>query len=113
MSCEKPPVEISVQEVKQMMDSGEDILLLDVREPKEHQVARIDGAKLVPLSELQAHLPELQWHTERTIVVHCHHGVRSLQAAGWLRAQGGPVVRSMSGGIDEWSLKVDSKVPRY
>ncbi|MEP0843553.1 MAG: rhodanese [Phycisphaerae bacterium] len=109
----RPSIEIPVQEVKRMLDAGEDFLLLDVRGPKEHQIARIEGSVLIPLAELPSRLPELRSHAGRTIVAHCHHGGRSLQAATWLRAQGFADVRNMTGGIDAWSLKVDPKVPRY
>lgn len=113
MSEAAVPVEVTVHDVKRLMDGGADFLLLDVRRPEEHATARIEGAKLVPLSDLPRALAELEQYAGRPIVAHCHHGVRSLQAAAWLRAQGLQNAQSMAGGIDEWSLKIDPRVPRY
>lgn len=109
----QPPMEVSVQDVKRMMDAGEEFLLLDVRQPKEHATARIAGAQLVPLSELPQRVEELRTHAGRTIITHCHKGMRSLQAAGWLRGQGFEDVRSMAGGIEAWSQQIDPTVPKY
>lgn len=113
MSGTNPPLEVSVQEVKRMLDAGEDFLLLDVRQPREYQVARIEPAVLLPMNELPARVDELRAHAGKTIVAHCHHGGRSMQVTQWLRAQGFADVRNMTGGIDAWSLKVDPTVPRY
>ena len=113
MSGTQPPMEIAVQDVKRMMDTGEKFLLLDVRQPKEYDTARIAGSMLVPLSELPQRVEELRAHADRPIITHCHKGMRSLQAAQWLRNQGFTVVRSMAGGIDDWSLKIDPTIPRY
>lgn len=107
------PPEISPTEVKSLLDRGEKFLLLDCREEDEHQAARIEGATLVPMSQLQARLGELESCRQGPIVVHCHMGVRSLRVANWLREQGFENVRSMAGGIDAWSLEVDPSVPRY
>jgi rhodanese-related sulfurtransferase len=108
-----PPLEVSVQEVKRMMDAGEKFLLLDVRQPKEYDTARIAGAQLVPLSELPQRVGELRAHAGGTIITHCHKGMRSLQAAQWLRGQGFSDVRSMAGGIEAWSQQIDPGVPKY
>lgn len=107
------PLEISCQAVKAKLDAGDGFLLLDCRENDEYAVARIAGARLLPMSEIQARRDELTGERERPIVVHCHHGGRSLQVARWLRQQGFPQVQSMAGGIDRWSLEIDSAVPRY
>ena len=106
-------LEIDVQAVKQMHDQSSDFLLLDCRERDEYEVARIPGAQLLPLSEIQARVSELEPHRERHIVVHCHHGGRSLQVTHWLRAQGFARVQNMLGGIDAWSLEIDPGTPRY
>ena len=106
-------IEVGVQEVKRMLDAGEKFLLLDVRQPKEYDTARIPGAMLLPLSELPKRVEELRAYVGQPIVTHCHKGMRSLQAAQWLRSQGFADTRSMAGGIEEWSLKIDPKVPRY
>jgi len=85
--------------------------VLDVREPHEYEIARIDGAKLIPLSQLPDRLGDLDGHQE--IVTHCHHGARSLKALEILKAAGFSKVRSLRGGIDAWSVNVDPSVARY
>ena len=109
-----PHWEVSVQDVKTRLDKKDDFLLLDVRQPEEFAVARIPGARLVPLGDLAGRIEELQSLAEgRPIVAHCHHGGRSLKAASFLRQSGFPDVRSMAGGIDAWSVMIDPTVARY
>ncbi len=86
--------------------------MLDVREPFEHEIASIDGADLVPMRNVPGALEALRAGTG-TLVVFCHHGVRSLQVVEWLRAQGLEDCTSMAGGIERWSLEVDRGVARY
>jgi len=105
-------MEITVQEVKRRLDAGEELRLIDVREPFEFQQARIEGAELIPMRAVGQSLASLE-KEEKPIVVFCHHGMRSLQVVGWLRQQGVENCASMSGGIDQWSLVIDPKVPRY
>ena len=105
-------MEISPQEVKRRLDAGEKLRLIDVREPFEFEQARIEGAELIPMRSVWQLLASLE-SEEKPIVVFCHHGVRSLQVVGWLRQQGVENCASMSGGIDQWSLAIDPKVPRY
>jgi len=107
------PVEIDVLSVKQLRDRGEPFLLLDVRNPEEHVTARIEGSTLIPITELQSRLGELEPHRGQRIVVHCHFGGRSQRVTMFLRQQGFTQVQNMTGGIDAWSLQVDPKVPRY
>jgi rhodanese-related sulfurtransferase len=107
------PLEVDVATVKQLLDGGEDFTLLDCREPSEHQTAHIAGAHLLPMREIPGKLPELEPLRNSRIVVHCHHGGRSLRVTQWLREQGFPHVQNMTGGIDAWSQIVDPKVPRY
>lgn len=107
------PLEISCQYVKELLDRGADFLLLDCREADEHAVAKIDAARLLPMSEIQKRLAELDADRQRQIVVHCHLGGRSLRVAQWLRENGFQAAQSMSGGIDEWSTSIDAQVPRY
>ena len=107
------PLHIDVNSVKDLLDSGEEFLLLDCREPQEHALVRIDGAKLIPMQELASRLAELEPHRQGRIVVHCHHGGRSLKVTTWLRSQGFAKTQNMSGGIDTWSLLVDTSLPRY
>jgi rhodanese-related sulfurtransferase len=81
-----------------------------VREPHEHAYARIPGARLIPLATLPRVVAELP--RDASIVVYCHHGVRSAHAVEFLRAAG-ITARNLTGGIDRWSVEVDPSVPRY
>lgn len=109
------PLEVSAMEVKARLDSGEKLRLLDCREVGEWQICRIDGATLIPMNTIPANVQQVESLTdeEATVVVYCHHGVRSMNVAHWLRQQGIERVQSMAGGIDHWSLAVDPAVPRY
>jgi rhodanese-related sulfurtransferase len=104
-------MEIAPREVKQLLDGGREFLFVDVREPWEYQTSRIEGATLIPLREIPANLARFENADE--IVLFCHHGMRSLDAAAWLRSQGVEGARSMAGGIERWSTEVDARVPRY
>src|SRR5262245_3505012 len=108
-----PPVDIDVRTVKQMFDRGEKFVLLDCREPGEVATAKIAGSVHIPMREIPARLAELEPHKVEQIVVHCHHGGRSLRVTQFLRQQGFEQVQNMAGGIDAWSLEVDPQVPRY
>lgn len=88
-----------------------DFLLLDVRQPEELALARVEGARAIPLGQLQARCAELPREAE--IAVLCHHGTRSARAAEALLAWGWPRVVNVAGGIDAWSLTADASVPRY
>jgi len=101
---------INVQDLKRKMDAGEKFLLIDVREPFEYEIARIDGAKLIPLREIAQRAGELR---NEEIVVHCHSGMRSAQAVELLRKAGLTNVSNLEGGIDAWSEEIDPTVPRY
>ena len=105
--------ETPAAEVKRALDAGQEFLLLDVREPAEHATARIPGARLLPLGELEARLGELEPWRNRRVVVHCHHGMRSARACEILQAHGFAHVENLAGGIEAWSLTVDPSVPRY
>lgn len=107
------PLEVSCDEVKQSLDADEDFLFLDCRENDEHETAHIAAATLLPMSELQERLSELDGKQADRIVVHCHHGGRSLRVANWLREQGYEKAQSMAGGIDQWAVEIDESVPRY
>jgi rhodanese-related sulfurtransferase len=107
------PLEIAAEEVRRRLDAGEHLHLLDVREPQEYAIARIEGSELMPMRTIPAALAKLQAEASHaTLIVYCHHGVRSLNAVQWLRQQG-VEAQSMSGGIDQWSLTIDPSVPRY
>ena len=103
--------QVTVQELKQRRDAGEEIFLLDVREPHEYQIARIPGAKLIPLGELPKRLHELNKLDE--FVMHCKSGMRSAKAVDFLKQAGFRKVRNMKGGFLAWSDKVDPSVPKY
>ena len=104
-------VEITALELRRERDRKPDLVLLDVREPREADIAHIDGARNIPLRELPGRLAELSGHGE--IVTLCHHGPRSLKAREILRGAGFANVRSLAGGIDAWAREVDPEVPRY
>jgi len=106
------PLEIDVHAVAALRSGGEPFLLLDCREPEEYATARIAGAVLVPMAEIPERIDLLAAHRNSRIVVHCHHGVRSLHVTRWLRARGF-AAQSMAGGIDAWSLGIDPTTPRY
>ncbi|HVU87947.1 MAG TPA: rhodanese-like domain-containing protein [Pirellulales bacterium] len=107
------PLEVTCRSVKEKLDTGEVFLLLDCREADEYAVARIEGARLLPMSELSSRLAELEAYRDKQIVVHCHHGGRSERVANWLRGQGFAQARTMVGGIDRWAEEIDRTVPRY
>jgi len=107
------PLEIQPTEVRDLRQQGEDFLLLDVRQPGEFETASIQGAVLIPLGELGERLSELEPYRDRRIVVHCHHGVRSMRAVLGLRQNGFNQAQSLAGGIDLWSQQIDSDVPQY
>ncbi len=109
-----PPVstgDLEVTEVKAMIDSGEDFILVDVREPHEYQIASIPKATLIPLGQLPMRLSELP--KDANIVCHCKSGMRSAKAVDLLKQSGYSRVRNMKGGILAWSDKVDPSVPKY
>lgn len=106
-----PIPEITPRALAERLRGPQPPVLLDVREPWEHEVARIAGARLVPLGTLPTALATLDPAQE--YVLHCHHGMRSLRAAEFLRARGVPHVTNLAGGIDAWSDEVDAAVPKY
>lgn len=106
-------LEVAPQEASRLV-KGEEAVLIDVREPAEYAIARIDGARLVPMQWVPAELQKLEaLADESTLLLVCHHGVRSLQVVSWLRAQGVENCFSVAGGIDRWSEEIDPGVPRY
>ena len=118
--------QISVEETSKKLKEGK-ILLIDVREQDEARIAKIEGSKLIPLRDLPAKTDEirkllekasasqafeksLSKNCDKEVVVYCHHGYRSSFGAEFLR-KNGIKARNMAGGIDEWSKKIDKKVP--
>ncbi len=108
------PFEIAPRELAAWIEAGRPLRLLDVRTPMEHQIARLDGAALIPVQELDRRAGEVEGigRPEDPLVVYCHHGVRSHQATTLLRERGYPAI-NLAGGIDAWSVEVDPSVPRY
>jgi len=104
-------LELTPAELKQRLDRGEKVLLVDVREPWEFDMCRIEGAKLIPMGQIPASLQSLD--VDDDVVCYCHHGIRSLDVAVWLRNQGVATARSLAGGIERWSQEIDPQVPRY
>ena len=113
--AESATLEIPVEEVKLKLDGSEKFTLVDVREPSEYDICRIDGSVLIPLGKIEEMKPQnlngLSQSDE--IILHCKAGVRSLKAVKALKKIGFENVKSMAGGIEEWSEKIDPSVPRY
>ena len=105
--------QVSASELRARRDRGEDLLLLDVREPDEFERSRILESRLIPLAQLGQRLDELADWKDRPIVVLCHHGPRSTRACRLLAASGFTKAENLDGGIEAWSLTVDGRVPRY
>lgn len=103
--------EITPREFARRRQGGEELLLLDVREPWERETAAIADSVHIPMGDVPSRLQEID--PDATIVVVCHHGVRSLAVTDFLRKQGYESVQSLAGGIHRWSVEVDSAVPRY
>jgi rhodanese-related sulfurtransferase len=103
-------LEITPRETAELLTAGK-IKLVDVRTPEEYEIARVEGSVLADQSLAQEILQT--WPKDTLIVTICHHGVRSLDAAAYLRGHGFANTRSMMGGIDAWAMQIDSSVPRY
>jgi rhodanese-related sulfurtransferase len=104
-------IAITPREVKDLLARDPKVLFVDVREQWEYLTARIAGSVLIPLGEIPSNLQRLE--NAEQVVFFCHHGMRSLDAAAWLRSQGVERARSMTGGIERWSTEIDPSVPRY
>jgi len=105
--------EIEPAEAEKQLSSKRAVLL-DVREPEEFAVARLENSVLMPMQSIPPQVQRVeQMADENTLLVLCHHGVRSLQVVAWLRGQGIENCYSVTGGIDRWSRELDPAVPRY
>ena len=114
MSEQELAFEVTPREVEDRRKAGEKLCLIDVREDFEWQICRIEGATLAPMNTVPARLQELDAQADATtLIVYCHHGVRSLNVVHWLRRNGVGNCQSMMGGIDRWSGEIDAAVPRY
>jgi len=109
------PLEQTVTEVRaamrQRIEGEKDAILLDVREQDEFAFCRIDGAMLIPLSEMTMRADEVP--NDRQVFVYCHHGMRSMQVVRYLRTRGFLSVTNVAGGIDAWSTQIDTSIPQY
>jgi rhodanese-related sulfurtransferase len=109
---ESYPLEITVEETKRLLDETPDaVMLIDVREPFEVETCRINGAESIPMRQIPEQVGSLP--KDKHLLIHCHHGGRSLRVTQYLRANGYEAVTNVGGGIDAWSLQIDPSVPRY
>ena len=104
-------IEIAPREVQELLARDDQVLFVDVREQWEYDTAHIAASVLIPLREIPGNLQRIE--NAQEVIIFCHHGMRSLDAAAWLRSQGVEGARSMAGGIDRWSVEIDPAVPRY
>ena len=106
--------EVSPQEAQKQLSQEGRALLIDVREPEEFAVSKVPGSCLIPMRNIPGEIQELDEIAEqKTLLVLCHHGVRSLQVVAWLRENGIDSCYSVAGGIDRWSREVDRSIPLY
>ena len=104
--------QLSAREVSEKLKDGEGrVVLLDVREPHERELAVIEPSLHIPMGEIPDRLEEIP--KDRYVVVYCHAGLRSMMVAGFLAHRGWKTVANLSGGIDAWSVEIDRTVPRY
>jgi rhodanese-related sulfurtransferase len=101
---------VTPRELKERIEAGDELELLDVREPWEFGLSRIEGSRLIPMNELPERISELD-PTSATVVI-CHHGARSAYVTRSLQRSGFPDVANLEGGLDAYS-QVDPSVPRY
>jgi adenylyltransferase/sulfurtransferase len=103
--------ELTVEELKKRLDRGEDLFILDVRNPEEFQICRIPGSTLIPLPSLPQRFGELD--AGRELIVHCKSGMRSQKAIQFLRDKGFHNLKNVKGGILAWAERIDPGMPRY
>jgi rhodanese-related sulfurtransferase len=106
------PLEISVEETRRLLNENPGgVLLVDVREPDEYETARIEGAQLIPMRQIPENMGALP--RDKHLLIHCHHGGRSMRVTQYLRSQGFSAVTNVAGGIHAWSQRIDSTIPVY
>jgi adenylyltransferase/sulfurtransferase len=110
VAADNGTLEVTGAELKHVLDLGRPITLLDVREPHEWEIARIERARLTPLSKFEEYIPEL--NPDEEIYLYCYKGKRSMTALQKLKERGFKHLKSLAGGIDRWSQEVDPSVPR-
>jgi sulfur-carrier protein adenylyltransferase/sulfurtransferase len=106
-------LQISAQELVRELQKANPPLLLDVREPEEHELVALPDSRLIPLGQILDRAGEIDAWKDKEIVVYCHHGIRSLHAIARLSSLGFTELRNLSGGIDAWSREVDASIRRY
>ncbi len=106
-------IEITPRELAMLLANDHPVNLVDVRQPWENELTRLPDSLLIPLNELPARQTEIPRDPIRTIVVYCHHGVRSLSAVNYLHRLGIANARSLAGGIDAWACEIDPTIARY
>lgn len=112
MSDQTVPIEITVEETQRLLaNAAGDTLLIDVREPYEVDICSIAGAKVISLRQIPEHVSALP--RDKHLLIHCHHGGRSMRAVEFLRAKGFPRVSNVGGGIDAWAERLDPTMRRY
>jgi adenylyltransferase/sulfurtransferase len=112
MATESVPLEISVEETQKLLTGAPaDTHLIDVREPYEFEICAIAGAEPIPMRQIPERLGDLP--REKHLLIHCHHGGRSLRVTEYLRAQGFPRVSNVAGGIEAWAEQIDPTLRRY
>ncbi|MGP8069457.1 MAG: rhodanese-like domain-containing protein [Candidatus Bathyarchaeia archaeon] len=104
-------MEITVKELKRLIDSGAQVRLVDVREQYEYDFCHIEGSTLIPIGQIWARVNEL--NPESEYVFYCHVGQRSAWAINLLRQRGFKKVKNLKGGIDQWAVEIDPSTPRY
>lgn len=104
-------MEIDVRELDSRRKAGENLAILDVREPWEVDICRLEGAITIPLGQIPGSLDQIP--KDRPVIVICHHGFRSANATAWLRAQGFSQATNLFGGIDAWARSIDPSMPTY
>ncbi|HXV27436.1 MAG TPA: rhodanese-like domain-containing protein, partial [bacterium] len=105
--------DISVEELKEKIEQKQDFFLLDVREPFEYEISKIEGATLIPLGQIESRMAELESYRNKEIVAHCKMGGRSRRALEILKAKGFKRLKNVTGGIDAWAQRIDPSVLRY
>jgi rhodanese-related sulfurtransferase len=107
-------LELTPRELQARLEAGDRMVIIDVREPEELALSRLEGAVPIPMQSVPAELQKLEaLSDESDLAVLCHHGVRSLNVVAWLRQHGIENCFSVTGGIDRWSVEIDPSVPRY
>ena len=108
---DQTPIEITVQELSALRGSDEALTILDVREPHELAICKIDGSLDIPMQSVPANLDKLQ--DAGLLVVVCHSGMRSFQVTRWLRENGFDRATNLKGGVDSWAREIDTEMATY